>query len=59
MAQVVSGKSSASGASVFWHGVYRKSMDVGEFGFGLCVTVPVFPNRFVLLSTVTADSVNC
>lgn len=56
---MVSGKSSASGASVFWHGVYRKSMDVGEFGFGLCVTVPVFLNRFVLLSTVTADSVNC
>lgn len=30
-----------------------------SFGFGLCVTVPVFLNRFVLLSTVTADSVNC
>jgi hypothetical protein len=28
-------------------------------GFGRGITVPVFLNRFVLLSTVTADSVNC
>lgn len=30
-----------------------------SLGLGLCVTVRVFLNRFVLLSTVTADSVNC